>query len=276
MGPARAYLPLTLVALVLYCASLKAEERVGNALRIDRTVSAAQSGATRNLETGGGIERTDVLQSDASGRARIQFVDETIVTMGGLSTLRVEQITLRPNRRATEFFLETAKGAFRFATGKSAHDVYRIDTPMATLGVRGTQFNFEVTVTQTLVAVTAGAVQVCPRNAGPEACVIIRAGRSTKADALHASVIRGLSRIALTAPPLASPTPKAKPTRGRVRRTRVDGPDDDLGPDYADVPQRGFNPAALVPLLGVVPLIPGIGGSRGGGMIRGGRGLLNR
>ena len=44
----------------------------------------------------------------------------------------------------------------------------------------------------------------------------------------------------------------------------------------ADVPQRGFNPAALVPLLGVVPLIPGIGGSRGGGMIRGGRGLLNR
>ena len=128
MTSLRRDLPLALAALFLWCTGAWAQEHVGDALRIDRSVSAAQGSAVRNLDTGGAVRRTDVLQSDASGRASLQFVDETIVTMGPASSLDVARITLRSDRRATEFVVDAAKGAFRCATGKSSHDAYRVGT----------------------------------------------------------------------------------------------------------------------------------------------------
>ena len=105
MTSLRRDLPLALAALFLWCTGAWAQEHVGDALRIDRSVSAAQGSAVRNLDTGGAVRRTDVLQSDASGRASLQFVDETIVTMGPASSLDVARITLRSDRRATEFVM---------------------------------------------------------------------------------------------------------------------------------------------------------------------------
>ena len=275
MTSLRRDLPLALAALFLWCTGAWAQEHVGDALRIDRSVSAAQGSAVRNLDTGGAVRRTDVLQSDASGRASLQFVDETIVTMGPASSLDVARITLRSDRRATEFVVDAAKGAFRFATGKSSHDAYRVDTPVATLGVRGTQFHFVVTDTQTRVAVTRGAVEICPRDGGPQACIVIRAGQSAQADRQHATLERGLGRIALTAPALVPPRSKTRtpPPRRRTRGTRLNDPDDDR--DFGDAaPGPILSPGLIVPLLGALPLIPG--GGRGGGIMRGGGTLLKR
>ena len=55
-------------------------------------------------------------------------------------------------------------GSFRFATGTSPKNAYRIDTPTGTIGVRGTEFDVWVQKLATRILLYHGIVRFCTEN----------------------------------------------------------------------------------------------------------------
>ena len=151
-------------------------ETVGTAISIKTKVAAEQTGAQRVLTVGAGVAQDEMIQTDDSGNAQLRFVDETLLVIGPSSSIKLDKILFAPNRKAKTFVLEAVAGAFRFASGKSSHSAYEIHTPIATIGVRGTQFAFGIQGDEVTVVVTQGSVSSCIRATAR--CVTVAAGNT--------------------------------------------------------------------------------------------------
>ena len=71
--------------------------------------------------------------------------------------------------------LQMTRGAFRFITGNGAKKAYSLNTPTATLGIRGTSFDIAVgSRLGTGILVFDGSVRVCNRRNGE--CTVVNKG----------------------------------------------------------------------------------------------------
>ena len=64
--------------------------------------------------------------------------------VGPNSQLVIDKFVFKSETSAKEVSINAVRGAFRFITGVSPKQAYSIHTPMATIGVRGTKFDFSV------------------------------------------------------------------------------------------------------------------------------------
>ena len=79
----------------------------------------------------------DRIVTDNIGNAQIKFRDDTKLVVGPNSALVIDAFIFNKNDTARRVSISALKGAFRFISGKSPKDVYRITTPTATIGIRG-------------------------------------------------------------------------------------------------------------------------------------------
>ena len=56
----------------------------------------------------------------------------------------IDAFVFNDDNTARKISINAVRGAFRFITGNSPKDAYSITTPTATIGVRGTEFDFNV------------------------------------------------------------------------------------------------------------------------------------
>ena len=68
----------------------------------------------------------------------LSFEDQTKLEIGALSEVVLDRFVYDPNRSDSEVAVSIAKGIARFTTGVLRHESYKINTPAATIGVRGT------------------------------------------------------------------------------------------------------------------------------------------
>jgi len=132
---------LASTAIPTYGWSLEAS---GSAVAVSTHADAAGPGGTRILNAPGDVFQGDVITTDAGGQAQIRFVDDTRFVVGPNSRVTIDRFVFKPDGTATSVALNAAKGTFRFVSGHSPHEVYAIDTPTMTIGVRGTLLNFRV------------------------------------------------------------------------------------------------------------------------------------
>jgi hypothetical protein len=118
----------------------------------------------------------DVVTTDTGGKAQLVFDDGTKIVVGPGSRLVIEEILMQSGGTAERFAVSAVGGTFRFISGKSAKKAYAITTPTATMGIRGTSFDFSVRQREgTNLVLFKGAVQMCGLNGQ---CAEIR-GRCT-------------------------------------------------------------------------------------------------
>ncbi len=86
----------------------------------------------------------DKVQTGPGGEAQIQFKDATKLVVGPNSSMTIDAFVFDESNTARKVTMNATKGAFRFITGSSAKQAYTINTPTATIGVRGTRFDFTV------------------------------------------------------------------------------------------------------------------------------------
>jgi hypothetical protein len=79
----------------------------------------------------------DRITTDTIGNAQIKFRDDTKLVVGPNSALVIDAFIFNKDDTARQVSISALKGAFRFISGKSPKDVYRITTPTATIGIRG-------------------------------------------------------------------------------------------------------------------------------------------
>ncbi len=133
--------------------------------------TASGPSGTRTLSAGSELFEHDKI-TVSSGNAQVLFIDGTKLVVGPGSTLVVEKFLLRGGTTAQNFSIAALRGTFRFITGKSPKSAYNIKTANATIGIRGTGFDFWV-LNNTGVAVLEGKVKLCNRSNN---CVRLNAG----------------------------------------------------------------------------------------------------
>jgi len=136
-----------------------AEERIGVAATVRNTVSQLEPRVTR-IAKGDEVVRNEVVRTAADSDARFVFRDDTNLSLGPGSTLKLDR-TVFDDPKLGDIAIKLTYGAFRFVTGNSNKEAYEIRTPIATVGVRGTTLDILVERRRNKVVLVAGAVNVC-------------------------------------------------------------------------------------------------------------------
>jgi ferric-dicitrate binding protein FerR (iron transport regulator) len=150
-----------------------AAEMIGSAIALTPAASGTESG---RLALGDGVVRKESVSTGPSGVLELEFLDKTHLALGPASAVTLNQFVFDGGRRDA-IVLGLARGAFRFATGVAAKKAYRIETPMASIGVRGTAFNVRLGPGVMRITLEHGQVEVCPHGGG--ACTTLKRPRQT-------------------------------------------------------------------------------------------------
>jgi len=148
---------ISLVALLLAEAAAQAQTpSVGRASRItgDQLSSAqAPGGPVRKLAEGDSLFAGERIRTGAGTVLQIEFTDKSRFTLGPNTEFEVERYSQAAGGGSGEeaFASRVFKGAFRYVSGLIAHrkrQNVRITVAVATIGIRGTHFEGEVTERQ--------------------------------------------------------------------------------------------------------------------------------
>lgn len=121
-------------------------EPAGQIVWVSGTVKATYPEQTpRILSRGAVIYEKDTIITDDKGSGQISFTDNSMLTLTPQSKLVVEQYYFNQQKplQGGQTVLNLLKGGFRTITGfvaKGSPSNYQVKTPVATIGVRGTDF----------------------------------------------------------------------------------------------------------------------------------------
>lgn len=147
------FLPLT-----AYCAPAgKVEFSIGQVMAV------SSDGSRRALQKGSEIQAGDAIDTAEGARAQIRFSDGGFVALQPDSQFRVDQYHYEGKADGKEkSFFSFLKGGFRAITGvvgRANRENYKVETPAATIGIRGT--GYQAALNNGLrVHVSAGALSL--------------------------------------------------------------------------------------------------------------------
>ncbi len=140
----------------------QAQQRVGAAAAVQNEVTAFRAGVSVRLSPGGSVFRSEAVSTGAASSTRLTFLDDTNLSVGPSSRVVLDEFVYKGGSKAETVTINLARGAFRFATGSSDKNAYKIQTSTATIGVRGTVLDISSQVGQTLVTLQDdGAAFLC-------------------------------------------------------------------------------------------------------------------
>jgi hypothetical protein len=162
---ARQGLAVASLALVALCASVPALAQQVGATTVVRNEVARVKGAQRNpIAAGESVFRDEAIQTGADSLAKLVFLDQTNLSIGPNARVALNQYVYSEDRPAGKVALNLLRGTYRFVTGDLDKNSYEIKTPVATIGVRGTEFDVSTTGARTVVTLLHGEVRVCTRS----------------------------------------------------------------------------------------------------------------
>lgn len=137
----------TLVAAVTLLVGLAgspvmAQEAIGAVSRIQGEASGTQGGTTKALALDASVFLDEVVSTGEEARLEVTFTDGTQLTLGEKAELTLDTFVFDP-AAGTGTVKFGVVGAFRFISGqasKLASADVSITTPVATVGIRGTEF----------------------------------------------------------------------------------------------------------------------------------------
>jgi hypothetical protein len=120
--------------------------------------------ARERVRQGAAIRVSDAIETSTGGTVHVRFVDGALVSVRPASTLEVQLYRydpLHPEQSAVKFNL--LEGVARAISGEAAHharDNFRLNTPIAAIGVRGTDFVVSADQDSVRALVTEGTIVV--------------------------------------------------------------------------------------------------------------------
>ena len=105
--------------------------------RYQNKVEGVVGSKSHTISKGTDVFSNEVVRTGDASVADLQFIDETTMSIGPISEIRLDKFVYDPNGTSGAVVIEATRGAFRFVTGKQDQKVYQIKTPYGTLGIRG-------------------------------------------------------------------------------------------------------------------------------------------
>ena len=123
-------------------------EPIGQVESMSGTVVAVRADGTRvELNTGDPIYQGDSLETGADGSVGVVLADQTTFSMANNGSMVIDQMVYDPSTNEGSISMSVVEGVFTFVSGQIAKtdpDAMSLNTPVATIGIRGTQVGIEV------------------------------------------------------------------------------------------------------------------------------------
>ena len=121
------------------------------------------NGDRETLSKGMSVSAGDTIRTGYRGLAQIRMTDGGYISVQKNSSFRIDEYAYDPaqgGQKKNRGLFSLLEGGFRAITGFLGADNYSVKTPVATIGIRGTEYSAELGRSLT-VFVAAGAVQIC-------------------------------------------------------------------------------------------------------------------
>ena len=131
---------------VITSSSIKAntQSAIGIAAMTVNLVTGTVETETKVVNVNDQIFKQEIIETNSVSSTQILFMDETVLSIGPDSRLIMDEMVYDPNSNTGKFVVTAARGLFTFVTGSLESESYEINTPTATIGVRGTKFDLFV------------------------------------------------------------------------------------------------------------------------------------
>jgi hypothetical protein len=136
-----------------------AQARIGDAAVVKNEVVNATTASRINV--GDGVLRDETVRTGADSAARLVMADSTNLSLGANASLKLDRSVFNDEHSYRDIAVRLTTGAFRFVTGHSEKTAYKITTPLATIGVRGTILDILSQRGSSTVVLQEGAATVC-------------------------------------------------------------------------------------------------------------------
>ena len=113
--------------------------------RVSAVVVQASTGPAGQAKVGDLVYQGDAVATGADGRVGINFTDGTSFNLSSNARMVLNEFVYDPGSTSNSTLFNLTKGTFTFVAGKVAKTGdMKIDTPVATMGIRGTTPRVEI------------------------------------------------------------------------------------------------------------------------------------
>src|SRR6476620_3769328 len=155
------FLPALLAITLSTTSPLFAQSRVGEAAVVKNEVLRVAGPSTTQINVGDGLLRDEVVRTGLDSATRMVMADSTNLSLGPNATLTLDRAVFDDEHHYRDVAVRLTSGAYRFVTGHSEKAAYKITTPLATIGVRGTILDILSQRGRSVVVLQEGASRVC-------------------------------------------------------------------------------------------------------------------
>jgi hypothetical protein len=149
------------LAVALAADPVHAQTRVGEAAVVKNEVVRVAASATTQINVGEGLLRDEVVRTGLDSATRLVMADSTNLSLGPSATIKLDRTVFDDEHHYRDVAIKLTSGAFRFVTGNSEKAAYKITTPLATIGVRGTILDVLSQRGKSTIKLLEGAATVC-------------------------------------------------------------------------------------------------------------------
>jgi hypothetical protein len=138
-----------LVVVLATATPLLAQESTGagRIKVVSGTAYVVRQGATIPAQPGQIVFETDGLKTGDDGRIGVTLKDDTRVSLGPSSEMKLQKFCYEPGRGSFGMILQFVRGVAAYVSGRMAKlspESIRLETPAAIVGVRGTSLAIKV------------------------------------------------------------------------------------------------------------------------------------
>ncbi len=120
-----------------------ADQPIGQVQTISGSVTAIRANGEKvELSEGDPVFKGDILQSSPNGSIGVVLADETTFSMAENGRMVLDEMVYDPSTQEGNISMSVLQGVFTFVSGQVAKvdpDAMSLKTPVATIGIRGTQ-----------------------------------------------------------------------------------------------------------------------------------------
>jgi len=170
---------------------------IGHAETVQGEVVVIRADGTRvTLEIGDPVFQGDVLETGADGAVGLVLADGTVFSMADDASMVLDEMVYNAGSQDGSLAVSVVKGVFTFVSGEIAKadpEAMSIQTPVATIGIRGTQGGIDVgngeTLTVVLMPEADGLLGEIVVMVGGEAYVLNKAEFAITASAITGEIV---------------------------------------------------------------------------------------
>lgn len=136
-----------IIALFFIPVFLFAQEPAGIIKKTTGSVFIINSEQSTPAKDGSIIFTNDTIKTGSDGSIGIIFQDDTLLSLGPNSKITVDKFVFDPNNKKYSFITKMSKGTAVFVNGnigRLSPKSVKFETPLASLGLRGTKFAIKV------------------------------------------------------------------------------------------------------------------------------------